>query len=97
MEGFQNIIDMLIKYNNIKIEIVNKWLWISGYGTFKIKDDILYNQLHCKYSKPQKKFYWYSGIEESEGYFKGGYLQKAIDKFGIITVNSEEKHNPLLV
>jgi curved DNA-binding protein CbpA len=91
MEGFKEILDILLKYPNIKMELIGSWCWISGYGTFKIKEDVLYNQLHCKYSKSNKKFYWYKGIEEAEGKFKGGFLNKAIDKYGIETVMSQSQ------
>jgi hypothetical protein len=94
MEGFKNIIDILMKYNKITIEIVGSWLWISGYGTFNIKDEILYNQLHCGYSKPQKKFYWYNGIQGSNKQIRGGHLKDAISKYGIIKMESEG--SPLL-
>lgn len=92
MEGFKKILDILLKYPNLKIELIGSWAWISGYGTFDIKDDILYNKLHCKYSKANKKFYWFEGIEEQQNFkCKGGYLKKAIDKFGITEVKSEGK------
>jgi curved DNA-binding protein CbpA len=96
MEGFRGIIEMLIKYPKIKIEIVNKWLWISGYGTFAIKEDILYNTLHCRYSKAQKKFYWYEGIEGNNKKYKGGFLKKAIDKYGITVIESNN-NNPYVL
>jgi hypothetical protein len=91
MDAFRNIIDELMKYNKITIEIVGSWLWISGQGTFTIKDEILYNKLHCKYSKTNKKFYWFSGIENNTFKCKGGYLKQAIDKYGITKIESELK------
>ena len=95
MDQFKNILDELLKYPYITVEIVGSWLWISGRGTYSIKDDILYNKFSCKFSKSQKKFYWYSGIENSKGKkYKGGFLSQAIDKYGITTLESELK--PLL-
>ena len=89
MDAFREILNQLLKYPNITIEIIGSWLWISGNGTFAIKDEILYNKLKCKYSKAQKKFYWFSGIENNTGKFKGGYLNRAINQFGIIKMESE--------
>lgn len=96
MEGFKNIIDELMKYPNIKIEIVNAWLWVSGYGTFKIKEDVLYNMFNFKYSKSNKKFYWYEGIEENETKYRGGFLKQAIDKYGITEIKSNVSYQPVL-
>lgn len=95
MGYFKNIITELLKYSNITIEIVGSWLWISGIGTYAIKDDILYNKFNCKFSKSQRKFYWYSGIDkDNRRKYKGGFLNQAIDKYGITTLESELK--PLL-
>lgn len=95
MDYFKDIITELLKYNHIIIEIVGSWVWISGIGTYAIKDKILYNKFNCKFSKSQKKFYWYSGIDrDSRKKYKGGFLSQAIDKYGITTLESELK--PLL-
>ena len=95
MDYFKDIITELLKYNHITIEIVGSWLWISGIGTYAIKDDILYGKFNCKFSKSQKKFYWYSGIDKDQKRkYKGGFLNQAIDKYGITTLESELK--PLL-
>ena len=91
MDKFKDQIDELLKYPKIKIEIVGSWLWVSGNGTFAIKDQILFKKLHFEYSKANKKFYWYNGIENQTGYHKGGYLKKAIENYGIHTINSEER------
>ena len=92
MDQFKDILSELLKYNHITIEIVGSWLWISGIGTYAIKDDILYNKFSCKFSKPQKKFYWYSGIDkDNRRKYKGGFLKDAINKYGITTLESEPK------
>lgn len=92
MDYFKDIITELLKYSNITIEIVGSWLWISGIGTYAIKDKILYNKFNCKFSKSQRKFYWYSGIENSKGRkYKGGFLNQAINKYGITKLESEPK------
>jgi hypothetical protein len=87
-----------MRYKNIVFEIVGSWLWISGNGTFSIKQEILYDDLKCGYSRPNKKFYWYNGINcingKPESKCRGGHLQDAINKFGIIKMESEG--SPLL-
>ena len=92
MDYFKDIITELLKYNNIIIEIVGSWVWISGIGTYAIKDEILYNKFNCKFSESQKKFYWYSGInKDNKKKYKGGFLNQAINKYGITTLESEFK------
>ena len=90
MDAFKDIIDIIIVYPNITIEIIGSWLWISGKGTFAIRDDVLYSKLNCKYSKAQKKFYWFQGIENKQGKYKGGHLKKAIAKYGVQKIQSEK-------
>mgnify|MGYP000861102754 CR=1 FL=1 len=89
MDAFRDVLNKILKYPRITVDIVGSWLWIYGNGTFAIKDDILYNQLHCKYSRAQKKFYWFSGIENVKYRKKGGYLKNAIDRYGKYTIESE--------
>lgn len=92
MDYFKDIITELLKYNNIIIEIIGSWIWISGIGTYAIKDAILYGKFNCKFSKSQKKFYWYSGIDrDQKRKYKGGFLNQAINKYGITTLESELK------
>lgn len=96
MNYFKDILSELLKYNHITIEIVGSWLWISGIGTYAIKDKILYNKFNCKFSKSQRKFYWYSGIDkDNRRKYKGGFLNQAINKYGITKLESEPK--PVLV
>lgn len=45
---FQEIINHLIKYKNITIEIIGSWLWISG-KTYEIKEVL--KELNFKFSK----------------------------------------------
>lgn len=96
LEGFKEIINILIRFPKITIEIVGSWVWISGCGTFAIKEDILYKKLNCRYSKAQKKFYWYEGIEGNNKKYKGGFLKKAIDKYGITVIESNN-NNPYVL
>lgn len=97
MESYAIVLNELLRYPKITIEIIGSWLWVSGTGTFKIKDDILYKKFHFEYSKVQKKFYWFSGIENQKGYkFKGGLLKLAIQKYGIKTIQTEDEELKIL-
>src|SRR5690625_3981841 len=37
---FKDIINELIKHDNITIDIVGSWLWVYGKGTFSIKSNL---------------------------------------------------------
>ena len=92
MDSFRDIINELLKYNRIVIEIVGSWLWVSGSGTFAIKDSVLYEKFNFQYSKHNKKFYWYDGISEDKKIkYRGGYLKEAINKYGYTKLESELK------
>lgn len=87
MEEYKDIIDELLKYPHITVEIIGSWLWVSGNGTYNIKDNIL-KPLQFRFSGTQKKWYWFSGIEKSKKR-RGGNLKKAIEKYGITRLESD--------
>jgi curved DNA-binding protein CbpA len=87
MNAYRDIIDKLLKHPYITVEIVGSWLWVSGSGTYNIKDDIL-KPLQFRFSGTQKKWYWFSGIEKSKKR-RGGNLKKAIQKYGITRLESD--------
>jgi curved DNA-binding protein CbpA len=89
MDAFRDILNDLLHYSNITIEVIGSWLWISGNGTYAIKDDILKAKYHCQWSKAQKKWYWFNGITEQTWKPKGGFLKSAINRYGITTLNSD--------
>ncbi len=86
---YKEVISELMKYRDITIEIVGSWVWVFGKGTFAIKDNVLYEKLNFKYSKGQKKFYWFNGIENQKWRPRGGYLKQAKEKYNVITFESE--------
>ncbi len=85
---FRDIIEKILRFEDITVEIVGSWLWVKGQGTFKIKD-ILIKELKFRYSKSQKSFYWFNGIEKQKGKRKGGYLNRAKEIYNVITFESE--------
>lgn len=87
MEAYKDIIDELLKHPYITIEIIGSWLWVSGNGTYNIKDTVL-KPLKFRFSGTQKKWYWFSGIEKSKKR-RGGNLKKAIEKYGITRLESD--------
>lgn len=87
MEAYKVILDQLLIYPDITVEIIGSWLWVSGNGTFAIKDDVL-KPLKFRFSGTQKKWYWFNGIEHSKKR-RGGNLKKAIETYGIVELKSE--------
>lgn len=60
---FINIINSLMKFDSLTIEVIGTWLWLSG-NTYPIKEEL--KNIGCRYSKGKKMWYW-----TSEGYCKG--------------------------
>lgn len=88
MEGFKDIINDLIRFNDLEFEIVNTWLWIKG-NTYVIKD-YLKETYGCRWSKGHKCWYWFNGIEEAKktrGNKKN--YDKNVKAFGIHTIKSQ--------
>lgn len=56
VNDFMSIIDKLVKFENIDIEIVGTWVWVGG-STFSIKEEL--KTLGFKFSGGRKK--WYLG------------------------------------
>jgi curved DNA-binding protein CbpA len=86
---FKDIINELIKIDNIKIELIGTWLWITG-DTKPIKDTL--KKLNFKWSS--KKLAWY--------YKEGKYYKKSKNKYkmddirnfyGSKTVREEKENN----
>lgn len=56
---YKDIIDKLMKYDFINIDIIGSWLWVSG-KTYEIKN--ILKELNFKFSK--KKTAWYFHFED---------------------------------
>lgn len=55
MEKFRDIIDELLSYNDIIIEVCGNWIWISG-NTKPIKEEI--KALGCFWARKKKMWYY---------------------------------------
>ena len=88
MEGFKDIINDLIRFNDLEFEIIGTWLYIKG-NTFVIKD-YLKDQYHCRFSKTHKCWYWFNGIENSnKTRANKKYYDKNKSMYGVMSVKSE--------
>lgn len=56
-ETYRNIINILIGLNDIKIELVGSWLWVTG-NTYIHRETL--KELHFRYSKSKKAWYFHA-------------------------------------
>ena len=86
-DEYREIINELLKLNDIEIEICGAWLWISG-ETRKYKE--ILKELKCRWSS--KKFVWYWRPAESACYGGNG-SGKSMDeirgKYGSTIIHSK--------
>ena len=54
-QEFQEIIDKLIFFDGITIEIIGSWIWLTG-NTYQYREQI--KELNFKYSKNKKSWYF---------------------------------------
>ncbi|MBB6449737.1 curved DNA-binding protein CbpA [Geomicrobium halophilum] len=57
-DQYMKIVDALIKYHSIDIEIIGTWIWVTG-ETYPIKEDL--KGLDFKFAKRKKAWYWHQG------------------------------------
>ena len=61
-KALREILQKIINFDGIEIELVGSWLWVSG-NTFKYKKDL--KELGFKWASQKKMWYW-----KSEAYHK---------------------------
>ena len=61
-EEFREIIEALVKMEDVTSELCGQWIWISG-NTYNHKDEL--KSLGCRWSSNKKMWYW---RHESEGH-----------------------------
>lgn len=76
---FKNIINILIKCEGLKIEIIGSWLWLGG-DTYKHKDII--KSLNFKWSKSKKLWYLSDNNNKFTGKKKGQNIKNIRNKYG---------------
>lgn len=54
-EEFMNVVNVVLSFENVNIELCGGWLWISG-DTRAYKDQL--KALGCKWSANKKMWYW---------------------------------------
>lgn len=86
-EQFANIINSIIHFEGVVIEIIGSWVWVSG-NTYDYREQL--KALKFFYSKSKKA--WYYTGEEKKSYRKGHYSMKGLrNRYGVINVDTEEQ------
>lgn len=81
----EKIISKILHFENITIELVGSWIWLSG-DTKEIKDKL--KELGFKWAS--KKKMWYYGEMKGKSHGEKS-LDEIKDKYGSETVKSKEK------
>jgi len=82
---FEKIISQILHYENIIIEVVGSWIWISG-DTRAIKDKL--KELNFRWARVKKM--WYYGEKVRNG-GKVKSMEEIKGKYGCTTVQNKQK------
>lgn len=98
---YRKLIEQLIKFDNIVIDIVGCFIWVTG-NTYSIKEEL--KQLGFRYSKNKKS--WYVAPEEymknRVNYKKKYSMNEIKNKYGCTSIKSKggykkEKDNIIMI
>lgn len=81
------IINELIKFDGVQIDIVGNWIWLSG-NTCQYKEQI--KDLNFHRSKAKKKWFW-NGSEKVRRPFKKMTYKDITNKYGCRTIESKRQ------
>lgn len=90
-DQYPEIINELMKYQDIEIEIIGSWVWVTG-KTFPIKTQL--KEAGLNFSKRKKAWYWNGGQERKRRY-KGSYSLDEIRDMHHREVVKKRKENYL--
>ena len=85
---FKDIIEQLIKFDNIIIDIVGCFIWIKG-NTYPIKEEL--KALGFRYSKNKKSWYIAPAeyMQNRKSYKRQYSMEEIKNKYGCTTINSK--------
>lgn len=91
--SYRNIIDALVKFDSINIDIIGSWVWVFGdYNTMKaIKEEL--KQFGFKWSASNKKWYWTE--TEMKGKKRAISYDKKIELYGKESVKTAKESKRL--
>ena len=85
---FKDIIEQLIKFDNIVIDIVGCFIWVSG-NTYPVKEEL--KALGFRYSKNKKSWYIAPAeyMQNRKSYKRQYSMEEIKNKYGCTTINSK--------
>lgn len=83
---FRDIVDAIIHYKGLKIEVCGTWLWVSG-KTKPVKEDL--KELGLKWSQ-NKEAWYYTRDEKKKKYHRPWDMEKIRASYGSQTIKEEE-------
>jgi curved DNA-binding protein CbpA len=84
---FKTVIDKLIKFSDINVEIVGYWVWVSG-NTYNHRQDM--TEIGLKWSGSNKKWYWHEG-NMSKKVKRATTWDYKVSKYGVTEVQKAKK------
>lgn len=87
-DNFKDIINELIKYNELTIEIIGSWLWVSG-NTYPLRDSI--KKLGMLWSKGRKKWYYTADTIGANTHYKKKTYDELKNSYGYTKIKSGTK------
>lgn len=86
-EQYADIINQIIFFDGVQIEIIGSWIWLSG-NTYQYKDQI--KALGFFYSSSKKSWYYTGSTEKS--YRRGRYsMNKLRERWGSQTIQNQKQ------
>lgn len=86
-EVFKDIINQIIQYDNIQIEIIGTWIWVSG-NTYAIKE--ILKECDFKFAPAKKMWFWHTG-EYSKRRSSEMDIEEIRIKYGSDIVKNKER------
>lgn len=84
-EDLINIINTLIKFKGVQIDIVGNWLWLSG-NTYPVREEVKNLKFH--WSKAKKKWFW-NGSDTVKRPFSKMTYQDITEKYGCYSLEGQ--------
>lgn len=90
---FINIINVLMKYKDLTIDIVGTWLWLEKANTYTIKDEL--KVLGFMWSSSRKKWYFNGSREKQRVTYKQKNFNQLKMEYGCQTIKTSGKSTVL--
>ena len=91
-EEIIEIIDKLVKMQDLQIEICGSWIWISG-NTYPNRTQL--KEIGCKYAPKKKLWYWHNQDKKIKNK-KSKSIEEIREKYGSQKIFAEKRQSVLI-